>query len=299
MVALLEMAGYRIHATEDIDELEGLAADWHSAGELRTVLACGGDGTASLVRNRVPLEIPLLVVPMGTENLLGRYLSQTATPAAVARTVDDGVSIGLDLGWINDGDRGADSGRAGGRYFLVMISAGFDAEVVRRLHDGRRGYVTRISYVKPTLQTIRSYEYPELQLYCGDDESRDVAPICCRWAFAFNLPLYACGWQIAPEAVATDSLLDVCTLGRGSLVETARYLWHVMRGNSLNLADAQRVRVKRFRLEAVGGSEVAYQLDGDSGGVLPVEVDLLPGELRLLVMPEVASRLGFFVDTPA
>jgi diacylglycerol kinase family enzyme len=293
---LVESAGYRVHATEDIDELAGLAAEWHAAGQLRTVLACGGDGTASLVRNLVPLAVPLLPVPMGTENLLGRYLSQSARPESVLQAIEEGVVVELDLGQINNAGNQSAGSPVQGDYFLLMFSAGFDAEVVRRLHDRRRGHVTRRSYVGPTLETIRSYQYPELRLYFDDVASGGVEPICCRWAFAFNLPVYACGWQIAPDAVGTDAKFDICTFERGTLLHSARYLWHVMRGNHSELSDAKRRRSKRVRIEAEEGADVAYQLDGDSGGLLPVEIDLLPGELRLLVLPDVARRLGFTVE---
>ena len=47
-------------------------------------------------------------------------------------------------------------------------------------------------------------------------------PLRCRWLFGFNLPLYAVGLPIAPQAVATDGLLDICTFARGSL-------WSVLR----------------------------------------------------------------------
>jgi diacylglycerol kinase family enzyme len=297
-VAELSSAGFLVHSTQDVEEFRERSAGWHSAGELRAVVACGGDGTASLVRNLVPLDVPMIAVPMGTENLLGRYLSQLATPAAVRQTIEHGVTIGLDLGLVRPCGPAAGSGTLAHKYFLMMISAGFDAEVVRRLHDRRCGHVTRRSYLKPALDTMRSYSYPELRLYCDEDRLGSAAPIGCRWAFAFNLPLYACGWQIAPEAVGTDALLDVCAFQRGSLLQTARYLWHVTRGKHLELRDTQHIRSRRFRLEATNGMEVAYQLDGDSGGDLPIEVDLLPGELRLLVMPDVASRLGFSIDAP-
>jgi diacylglycerol kinase family enzyme len=61
------------------------------------------------------------------------------------------------------------------------------------------------------------------------------------------------------------------------------------------LADAGQIRVTRFRVEPVDNSEVTYQLDGDFAGVLPVEVEILPGKLRLLVSQETARRLGFEV----
>lgn len=123
----LESAGFEVLMTTDLGALHGLAATGLASGKLRAVLAIGGDGTASVVRNHVPLEIPLLNVPMGTENLLGRDLGQLATPDAVRQTVEEGVVIALDLG------------KAGDKLFLLMISAGFDAEVIRSLHENLAG----------------------------------------------------------------------------------------------------------------------------------------------------------------
>jgi diacylglycerol kinase family enzyme len=284
----LHAAGYETYVATELGELTAKANQWHEAGQLRAVVACGGDGTAATVRNRVPLEVPLVSLPLGTENLLARYVNQSTAPAEVCQTIDRGVVVGLDLG------------RAGEQYFLLMISAGFDAEVIRRLHHGRRGHITRLDYVWPTLDTIRSYAYPELRLYCHQEHAPEGEPRCCRWLFGFNLPLYACGWQLAPEATGIDGLLDVCTFGRGSLASGLRYLWHITWGSHLTLPDAQFARCGRFRVEAADGAEVSYQLDGDYAGVLPIEVQLLPGQLRMLVSPATARRLGFeTVQAPA
>jgi diacylglycerol kinase family enzyme len=279
--AAVTMAGFHPTLTSDLDELSRISTDGAASGRLRAVIAIGGDGTASVVRSRVPLSVPLLPVPMGTENLLGRFVAQGTDPAAVCRTVADGVVVGLDLG------------RANGQHFLLMISAGFDAEVVRLLHQTRRGNITRLAYLLPALRTIRSYGYPEMKLYWGDGADDDQAATLCRWLFGFNLPLYALGLPIAPEAVATDGLLDVCTFQRGNTWSVLRYLWHVKLGQHQSLSDAATVRCRRFRLEGPKTHAIAYQLDGDFAGTLPVDVEVLPGELRLLVSREVAHRLGF------
>lgn len=285
--AELESAGYSVYSTSNQQDLAERSAEWHAARELRCVLACGGDGTAAFVRNHTPLDSTLLLVPMGTENLLGNYVSQGASPKAVRETVEAGVAVNLDLGRAR-GSAGQE------HYFLSMISAGFDAEVVRLFHQRRRGNITRFSYIQPTLEVIRSYSYPELQVYCGPTlESRES--LRCRWVFGFNLPLYARGWKVAPDAVATDGHLDVCTFERGSVGNVGRYLWHVIWGSHLRLSDAKLSRSPTLRIEALDGSDVAYQIDGDLGGSLPVDVDVLEGGLRLLVMPEVARRLGFQV----
>jgi diacylglycerol kinase (ATP) len=278
----LENIGFNVVMTTDLSELHGLAAAEHESGKLRAVLAIGGDGTASVVRNHAPLEVPLLHVPMGTENLLGGYLGQHATPEAVRRTVEEGVIVSLDLG------------KAGDKVFLLMISAGFDAEVVRALQENRRGNIRRTAYFLPTLNAIRRYTYPPMRLY-SDPNDTTAPPRLCRWLFGFNLPPYALGLAIAPEAVATDGLLDVCTFERGAVWSVARYLWHVMRKIHHTLPDAGLFRTGRFRLEPTTSASVAYQIDGDYGGTLPVDVEVHAGQLRLLVSPETASRLGFTI----
>jgi diacylglycerol kinase family enzyme len=49
--------------------------------------------------------------------------------------------------------------------------------------------------------------------------------------------------------------------------------------------------------DADESSKIAYQIDGDYGGTLPVEVEILPGDLRLLVSQDAARRLGFELPT--
>jgi diacylglycerol kinase family enzyme len=285
LASVLEHGGYTVGLVSDLDELSELAVEQSRKGDLRAVIAVGGDGTALVVRNHVPLSIPVLPVPMGTENLLGRFVGQSCDPFSVHETLDHGVVIGLDLG------------RANGKHFLLMISAGFDAEVVRALHLNRRGNITRAAYLLPTLNVMRRYAYPAMRVSTSDLSGVEHVVSECRWMFAFNLPLYALGLPIAPDAIATDGLLDVCTFQRGSAWSVLRYLWHVRRGCHLGLADAALNRHRSFRLEGPNGLDIAYQLDGDFGGTLPVDVSVLPGELRLLVPRLTATRLGFEVRT--
>ena len=64
-----------------------------------------------------------------------------------------------------------------------------------------------------------------------------------------------------------------------------RYLWHVhARPAPWTLADTAHDCAATIPFGVDRRSpNVAYQLDGDYGGMLPVDVEVLPGELRLLV----------------
>ncbi|MEZ6076456.1 MAG: diacylglycerol kinase family protein [Pirellulaceae bacterium] len=82
------------------------------------VVSAGGDGTAGALANLLPSHVPLLLFPLGTENLLAKHLGITGD-VRQSRTILRSYQRHL-----------LDVGRAGQKLFLVMLSCGFDAEVV-------------------------------------------------------------------------------------------------------------------------------------------------------------------------
>jgi diacylglycerol kinase (ATP) len=265
-----------------IDDLAAMAAERLAAGTLRAIVAAGGDGTLSLIANRTPAGTPLAVLPLGTENLLAKYLGATADPQQLSRTIAAGCVVDLD------------AGLAGDRIFTLMAGCGFDADVVRRLHDRRRGHIHHLSYAKPILDSIRKYDYPELRVrYAPEEGNSDelTAEIVARWVFVVNLPRYAGGLSFAPQASGTDGLLDVCTFKEGSLWNGLVYLGSVMLGQHEAMEDFARIKTRRLVIDSTGPAP--YQLDGDPGGELPVEIRVLPGRLTMLVSHEWAERNGF------
>ena len=269
--------GFSAQITTDLKELAALSARWHQTGTLRAVVAAGGDGTAAAVRNAVPASVPLLPLPFGTECLLARHIGQSVIPEEVCEVLTHGYVVPLDIGRVDT------------RLFLLMVSVGIDAEVIDRMQSRRTGHITHASYVKPTLEALRNYKYPELCVYCAGYETE---PVCCRWLLGFNLPCYARGLQFTPRALGTDGLLDLCMFRRGSTWSFLRYLWQVSRGRHLNLPEVQMLQRQSFRVEAAGNAGVAVQIDGDHAGRLPIEVELIPRGLNLLVSARGAERLG-------
>lgn len=271
----LEMRGFRVGVCEDIGVLAESAREFLRAGELRTVVAAGGDGTVRLIAEHLPVGTPILALPLGTENLLARYLRLSADAGELAEIVAEGRLVRLD------------AGVAGGRLFTLMAGCGFDADVVRRLHEQRRGHIHHLSYAKPILDAVRTYDYPELRVYCAPVGAEEIAAqpveVSARWVFVINLPRYAGGLSFAPQASGTDGLLDVCTFKEGSLWHGLLYLGGVMLGQHEAMEDFQRIQTRHVRIEAA--SAASYQLDGDPGGELPVEISCEPGRLTFMVAP--------------
>lgn len=273
LATLLSEQGFLVETHTDVDKLSSKAAQLALDGELRCVVSAGGDGTVALLVNRLPRDTPIAVLPLGTENLLSKHLGMKGGAEEVCRTICGGRAARFD------------AGKAGDQIFLIMAGCGFDAEVVRRLHNERTGHIHHLSYAKPIWDSIQNYDYPELRVHCEipatDATDARTQTITARWAFVVNLPRYAGGLRIAPLASGKDGLLDVCTFKDGSLWSGLRYLSGVLLGQHASWDDCVTVRASRIRIES--DQAVPLQLDGDPGGYLPVEIDVLPSHLTLLV----------------
>jgi diacylglycerol kinase (ATP) len=153
MNEILRDRGYHVQVVSDLTEGSILANRCHADGRLRSIVAVGGDGTVAEVVNRTDIGVPIAILPMGTANLLAKYFGLTSEPKVVSDAIDSGTVIHLDAGQAND------------RIFLIMATCGFDADVVERLHAARRGPIRLLSYAKPIMQAIRSYQYPQMRIY--------------------------------------------------------------------------------------------------------------------------------------
>ncbi len=264
---LLARDGFTSEVQTDLAAVSQTANAWHTEGRLRAVVGVGGDGTAAALLNATAPGVPLTLLARGTENLLAKYCRMGTTAEAVAEIVAAGQP------------RTIDAGVANGRLFVLMASCGFDAAVIDRLHTTRRGHIRHWNYVWPIVEAIRSYDYPPLTIRftLADGSEHTVES---RWLFAFNLPCYAFALGIAPQANGCDGLLDLCALREGYFWHGLRYLSAVAVGRHQELADCTTARVRRLRVEST--RPVAYQLDGDPGGVLPLEIEVLPERMTLL-----------------
>jgi diacylglycerol kinase family enzyme len=281
LVELLQEQRFQVNIYTDLTEVSAQANRLHAEGRLRALVGIGGDGTAAELANRTNEGVPITLLAAGTANLLAKHLRLSAKPDRLLQTITEGRLLRLD------------AGRANGRLFLVVVGCGFDADVVQRVHQHRENnpqgaHISYLSYLKPILRSIRSYQYPEIRVYC--DPSRDQAaqdqspPISARWVFVCNLPRYGWGFPLAPEADGGDGLLDLCTFRRGSLLRGLGYAAAAQLGGShRRLADCVIRQGRQFRITSE--EPVEYELDGDPGGTLPLDVAVLPERVTMVVPP--------------
>jgi diacylglycerol kinase family enzyme len=246
--------------------------------EVRCVVAAGGDGTLVETVNR-GAGLPVTILPLGTENLVARYWGIERSGRQVAHTIAAWKPRRLDLARVTPLPTGEVGARqhAADRLFCLMAGVGFDADVVNRLHRKRSGHISLYSYARPIVQALRRYRFHVMEVEILDTGER----LRGAMVFLLNLPRYAMGLPLAPEARGDDGLLNLLVFERPGIFHLFRYLTAVLQGRRDKLRDCHHRWVRAVRLECT--QTVRVQTDGDPAGTLPVTIEVVPGAMTLLV----------------
>lgn len=244
----------------------------------RAAIAIGGDGTLRAVADRIARECreaacpipPLLVVPLGTANLMGRHLGIRWNAATLEAEVSRAIAARkvMEL----------DAARANDKLFLLMAGVGFDAHVVHELDRVRRGPISMASYILPAALSVAAYSYPLLTVWV---DGVKVFPSASGFAFVGNIAEYGTGFPILPHASPHDGVLDVCVLPCRSPLDLVPLFLKAAAGEHVRGEGVVYMKGKHVRIESP--SPVPVQLDGDSAGHTPVDIDLLPVRLPFIV----------------
>ncbi|HEV7298262.1 MAG TPA: diacylglycerol kinase family protein [Tepidisphaeraceae bacterium] len=244
------------------------AATHHAA------IVMGGDGTLRAVAARLyevlPEPPPILLVPMGTANLIGKHLELAWHDEDPADEIAAAIAKYRVVHF--------DAGSANGQMFLLMASAGFDAHVVHEMERVRNGPIDFISYAFPTLLTLRDYAFHPLRVAVDGRPIFDERPAI---AIVANVPEYGMGFPFLPDARPNDRRLDVCVMPCRDRKDLLQIALLAAAGEHLQ-ADGV-VLAGGTRIEIESSEQTPIQLDGDAFGFTPLRIDLLERRVGFIV----------------
>ena len=273
VVQSLRGAGHRVTALSEAT-MEDLHREAAKAVTLApdALVVVGGDGMVSLGANLVAeTPIPLGIVPSGTGNDVSRGLRIPIrdTDAAIDQLLNAlaGEPRVIDAALIR---------RAGepDRWYAGVLSAGFDALVNERANLMRwpRGKSRYNVALFRELATLKPTTY-RLVL---DGVEWNTAGTLVSIA---NNTSFGGGMLITPDALLDDGLLDVCVVEPLSRIAFLGIFPRVFKGTHVTDPRVSIRRAKHVTIEADG--VVAYA-DGERVGPLPLEIEIVPGALRIL-----------------
>jgi len=273
---LLSLAA--IAVKRDLTSGPGHAAELARRAEAngcRAIVVVGGDGTVNeAIGGMTGNAAPVLVVPAGTENILAKYFRTRMDAAWFRDVILAGHTTLLDVPTANE------------RRFLMVSGVGFDAECVRRVAMARTGRITYANYFLPIWRAFWSYKQPHLRVEVEGERVFDGLGL----AIVGNVSRYAWGLQPAQRARPDDGLLDVivypCSWQGPLLVHATK----TVLGCHVNGAGVVYRQARHIRITAV--TETGVEIDGDWGGVTPVDYRMTDRRVRFLVGREFLEQGG-------
>lgn len=253
----------------------GQAAEMAASVDPQTarLVVVGGDGTLNEVLNGLPdpARVPLVQLATGTANILAHDLKLPYDAERVADLIEHGTIRRLDMGLVGE------------RRFLMLVSCGFDAQVVHDIEQTRVGTLGYAAYLRPILRTLRVYRRPKLAVRVDEGE-----PIVGEWVVASNTRNYGGLFTVADRARCDSGQLDVCVLERATVPRLARTVVHGLTGG---LSGRAGIVYRTGRVVHVESADpCAVQVDGDYLGSTPVRIELRPAVVPFVVGPNGAPR---------
>ena len=232
-----------IETTEE-DPGKAMTSDLVAGGHT-IVVAAGGDGTVRACAEVLAgTDVPLVVLPLGTGNLLAANLDLPHSVDGVFDVVLDGVDIEIDVG------------RANGEAFLVMAGFGLDTTIMESTEQAAKERMGPLAYVMTALAHLGD-EPVSATLTIGDDPPSELSVATCLTG---NMGRVLGSLDVFPNAVWDDGELDILAITAEGLAE-----WSVAAGEALTSVEEGK-HVSRWRAARIViqfRAPTPYQIDGE------------------------------------
>lgn len=255
---------YPGHATE-------IAAAAVESGWQRIIVG-GGDGTLhEVVQSVAGTDVTLGLWPVGTANDYARSAGLLRGLTSALDLAASGPATAVDLALVN------------GKHYCVNLGGlGFDAEVVRRYHAaGRltRALGTKGRYWSSIGKTFLKFRGLRAQVTFDEEPAFEI-PKLMLLAFG-PAQQYGEGMRMCPDAVLNDGLLDAVWAESLNAIELSQLLPLVYDAKHIGHPKVKSRTFKRMRIECEPAG--AFHLEGDLKGESPLDVEVKPGALRMVL----------------
>jgi len=189
------------HAATERPGDEGTLADRAIAEGFQTIVAVGGDGTWSLVADRIVRsgrpDVALGVLPAGTGNDFAKTFGMhPARPEEMVRAIARGRTARIDVG------------RVGERHFLNVLGFGFD---IAAIDDAQRIPLLQGDLLYKAAAVRQLFRFRGLPIAITDDSGHTETSDHLMLVIA-NARFFGGSFRIAPRAELDDGLLDAVSI---------------------------------------------------------------------------------------
>ena len=266
-------------------EGDGDALGWAEEAEEQgfdLVLVSGGDGTVveaitGLIHSNS--TIPLAQLPTGTASLIALALGISRNLEKALDLVFDEKSktVHLDVGYLPQQDR----------YFALIVGSGYDAHIMEDSPRSLKRRLGFIAYVLVGIKELFSLRRTNITL----ELDGEIKKVQAHTAMVVNIGrIDSANITLGPDIWHHDGTLDVMVVASTGLRDILRLTWRVLRRDFSNYRDLRFYKAHKVRISAE--TPLPTQIDGDPLGETPLEVEVVPDGVLMLVPESYEPKSG-------
>lgn len=219
-----------------------------SLNDSEGMIVIGGDGSIRMAAPfAIETDVPVYQFPLGTENLFAREFGMDRNVQTLLTAINSFNIKTIDVGEVN------------GSIFLLMVSVGFDAEVVHDVVSNRTGAITHWTYIPPVMRQLIKWMPPNLKVSVDGEDLPISSP---GMVVIGNSSQYAFRFDPAVKASMSDGLLDVVYFPVHSRLHMLNSIRHCKRGTHIDKKGVIYATGKSIIVESETNER--YQIDGDA-----------------------------------
>jgi len=240
-----------------------------ASGKFEKVVAIGGDGLVNLCLQEVAEQnIGLSVIPAGTGNDFARAVgSYRKSVNEIFNVVRSQEPTSIDLGLV--------TGAFGKRWYVQVLSTGFDA-LVNNLANRINWPRGQMKYTLATLLTLARFKPIPYELIIDDKHFKQDFMLLS----VANGETYGGGMRICPDASNSDGVFDILLVHPVSKIVLLSIFPKVFTGRHVPHPKIDIIRGKKVQLSA----EASAFADGEFISKLPIEITNVKNALKTWLM---------------
>jgi YegS/Rv2252/BmrU family lipid kinase len=283
MSVLTERQFHAIEITRDMITNQGFTK----------IIAVGGDGTLNEVVNGIfqqsrfaSTDITLGMITVGTGNDWGRMYSFPLNYEKAVKILKNERTFLQDVGKVKYRYHSEDESR----YFINMAGMGYDALVAKKTNlmkaKGRGGALAYLFNL-----VVGLFQYKSIQLNIVVD-GREVVD-----GEVFSMSIGICqfnggGMKQLPNAIPDDGLYDMTVIKKTTKFRVVRNIKNLFDGSFIKMPEVETFTGKKISITSTPRHAMFLETDGESLGSSPLDFEIVPRGIRLIVRKKALNRFG-------
>ena len=234
--------------------------------DIDLVVICGGDGTINYVVNAMRamnLDYPIGIIPAGTANDFAGALGVSARTLKAAEQIVKGTEQRIDCGRVN------------GMYFVNIFSFGMFTTTSQHTPEKIKRHIGKAAYLIEGSKELHNREFIPLHIVhdSGEIDVDSMITLIFNGETAGRFP-------IARDASIRDGLLDCMIMRKCGTFDGA---WAAAKLILLGRENEDIIHIRSKKLQITSPLSPLTDMDGQPSAEFPLEIECLPGNLRIIV----------------